>query len=289
MKRHKPNLLIKPLIGLGVFFFVLLFFAGFLGLAAKKFDFFRVKAVIIRQNNEANGRIAQGPSLNQDSRIEFPYLLGKNIFAVDLRKEEESILKIYPEYRLIRLVRVLPDRLFIDFLRRRPVAYLKLSRYFCIDENAVIFNMPAGIEPADSSGRPQDQVFPVILGLDKKISGPKPGARYNYKELISALHIIKAMKSNIALRELRVKSIDLADRSNISFLIEVPSGIQNYVKNGRPAGPDNLEIKIGDNYVNDKINILGSLFVQEKKDWSNIKYIDLRFKDPVIKLKEQNK
>ncbi len=80
MKRHRPNLLFKPLIGLGVFFFVLLFLVGFLGLAAKKFDFFRIKAVIVRGNNEAKGgQAAQSLSLNQDSRIEFPYLLGKNI------------------------------------------------------------------------------------------------------------------------------------------------------------------------------------------------------------------
>ena len=30
--------------------------------------------------------------------------------------------------------------------------------------------------------------------------------------------------------------------------------------------------------------ILGGLVTQERKEWGNIKYIDLRFKEPLIKL-----
>jgi hypothetical protein len=33
---------------------------------------------------------------------------------------------------------------------------------------------------------------------------------------------------------------------------------------------------------------LASLFIQLKKDWFNIKYIDLRFKEPVIKFKDKD-
>ena len=45
-----------------------------------------------------------------------------------------------------------------------------------------------------------------------------------------------------------------------------------------------FEVRIGENNIRGKMMILGGLVKQAAKEWANIKYIDLRFKEPVIKL-----
>jgi hypothetical protein len=47
-----------------------------------------------------------------------------------------------------------------------------------------------------------------------------------------------------------------------------------------------LELKIGQDGIRDKIGVLGDLLQQLEKDLSNIRYIDLRFKEPAIKFKD---
>jgi hypothetical protein len=49
---------------------------------------------------------------------------------------------------------------------------------------------------------------------------------------------------------------------------------------------DNLEIKLGPENVKEQFNILGNLLLNSKNELSNTRYIDLRFKEPVIKLKD---
>jgi hypothetical protein len=43
-------------------------------------------------------------------------------------------------------------------------------------------------------------------------------------------------------------------------------------------------VRIGEGSIKQKMMILGGLLIQAEKGLQNIKYIDLRFKEPVIKL-----
>ena len=129
--------------------------------------------------------------------------------------------------------------------------------------------------------------LPVITGLETKIFGPKPGRRYNNKELSLALSIIREAKANRVLRKYKIRKIDLANPENISVLITLP--IFNQPASGGNILQQNLEIKLAPGTIKDKIAFLGGLFVQSQSELSNIKYIDLRFKDPVIKLKDKQK
>ena len=47
-----------------------------------------------------------------------------------------------------------------------------------------------------------------------------------------------------------------------------------------------LEVRLGADNIEEKVAILGGIFTQGKFDLGNIKYIDLRFKGPVIKNKD---
>jgi len=248
---------IKFIIVIVIIFLAAAFSIGYFQRILKNSNYFRIKDIVVSENN-----------------IDLSYLKGQNIFGIDLQRESGYISRAYPTYRKIRLIRILPNRLFVNFIKRRAFAYIKLYRYFCVDEDLVLFDMPQQLEEPD---------LPLVLGLETKIFGPKTGTKYNVKELALALNIIKNAKTNKSLKGYKIKRIDVANLSSASFFI-IPAS--NY-----PRGevskeyPVLLEIKIGQDNIKDKINILSGLLGQVKNDWNNIKYIDLRFKEAVIKLK----
>lgn len=254
MRKRKLNLYVKPLIGSLISLSVLLFIIICLIQLAKKSDFFRVKQVLVKINNTAGG----------DYKIDLSYLIGRNIITLALNREEERILKLYPGYGRINLIRILPDKLCAIFIPRKAVALLKLYRHFCLDEDLVLF-IPANEQ--ECAGLVE------ICGLETKIFGPKSGTRYNCKELNTALTIIKAVKNNPMLTNIQIKKFDLSEPANTTFFI---------TKDGQDVKP----VRISQEAVVDKINILGSVLAQAGNDWPDIKYIDLRFKEPVIKLEQ---
>ncbi|MFH1269769.1 MAG: hypothetical protein ABIH75_01745 [Candidatus Omnitrophota bacterium] len=128
----------------------------------------------------------------------------------------------------------------------------------------------------------EDLDLPVIRGLERKIGAPKPGRQYNIEELITALAIITQIGTNSYLKEYDIERIDVADPVNISCFIRVAGPAAGRTAAVAPA----LEVKMGRGGINDKIHILAGLFAQLNEDMGNIKYIDLRFKEPVVKLND---
>lgn len=211
---------------------------------------------------------------NENQAIDLSGLKGRNIFSVDLDQKARNLAQRFPDYKKIRIIRIFPDRLYADFVKRIPLAYVKLYRFFYVDSDAVLF---------DPQGTAGSLELPVITGLDTKIFGPKPGTRYNTRELRKALDIIKEAASSKGLKDYALKKIDMSDYANTALFFSVADSVAAAA--GAFSG-ELLEVKIGPDYIGDKINILGNLLSQVNSDRFNIKYIDLRFKEPVIKLKE---
>ncbi len=243
MRKPKFNFPIRLISIIIIIFLGILFIIGFCLKFLKTADCFKIKEIIFKGESVA----------------EVSYLRGENIFNIDVARESQYLAQHYPNYRQIRLVRVLPNRIFIDFIKRNPLAVIKLYRYFYVDKDAVIF---------DAAEQLEDQDLPIILGLETKIFGPKKGSRYNIKELSVALDIIMELKSNRLLRGYKIKKINVANLNNASFTIE------------------ELEIKLDAYNIKEKVAILAGLLNQEKNGLNNINYIDLRFKDPVIKFND---
>ena len=239
---------------------VICFIAGYSWRQLLALDYFKIKDVITRDADAAN----------------LSYLKGRNIFNIDLSREADYILRCYPNYSRVKLIRVLPNRIFVDFIKRKAVAWVKLYKDFTVDQEGVLFN---------PTGEPQEFELPLILGLETKIFGPKPGKKYNIKELWVALSIIRETKRNRILRNLKIKKIDVSQPANTSFFMNFMPGIPNYTNMQVIAGSEFFEVKIGQGEIREKINILAGLIIQGKKQLPNIKYIDLRFKEPVIKFK----
>ncbi|MFH1398139.1 MAG: hypothetical protein ABIH27_06300 [Candidatus Omnitrophota bacterium] len=216
-------------------------------------DYFTIKDIICREANPAD----------------FYYLAGKNIFSLNLKKESARLSAFYPHYKLVRLVRIIPNQIYIDLLRRVPIAYLKLYRNFYVDEALFIFEFPDTKVVGD---------LPVIYGLDKATFAIKPGKRYNIPELEAAIEIIKEIRANKALDNFKIKRIDLKSHADAVILgsLRVSGNVQIF---------SILEIRIPQANIKSKIRILSSLFSQGIDNLRKIKYIDLRFKEPVVKFK----
>lgn len=245
---------IRPIILGVIIIFALLSIIGYAGETLKNSEYFKIKDIIINKTND---------------RLDFSYFVGYDIFTLDLKKEAGIISELYPTYRNIRLIKVLPNRLFIGFTERRPVAYIKLYRYFYVDKDAVLFDIP-------KEQKPEESQLPVISGLETKIFGAKPGNRYNIKELTLALNIMQEVKTNNFFKNYKVQKIDVANLANTSCLIA-------------PLAPEfkGVEVKIGHDNIRDKIRILGGILTQLSGDPGKITYIDLRFKEPVIKFQDK--
>lgn len=244
--------LVKFFIITVIIFLALFFITGYIYRILGASDYFKIKEIITREQNSAD----------------LSYLKGKNIFAVDLEGESRYISESFPNYGKINLVRVLPDRIFVDFVERQPRALLKLYKYFALDKDGVLFTPSAQDLQAD---------LPVISGLETKIFGPKPGKKYSLKEINLVLNIIKEMNMNKALKDYKIKKIDVANPSNSTVFIA-------FAHSNQPQ--ELLEVRIGGEGIKDKFTVLGGIITQEKLSLNKIRYIDLRFKEPVIKLKD---
>lgn len=255
MKKNKIKLPVRLILLVIISLFVMSLIIIQLARVLKNLNYFKIKNITLSEPKE---RV-----------FDFSYLKGRNIFNVDLLKESKSISGLYPSYKKIRLIRILPNRLFIDFVKRKQLAYIKLYRNFCVDEELVLFDVPEYLEGSGLSlSQAQLADLPVITGLETKIFGAKSGRKYYIKELEIAIDIIKSFNRNRRLRDNKMQRINVLNADSISFYV---SG--------------NLEIKFGQENIKDKIDTLSSLLINVKNELNNIEYIDLRFKEPVIKYK----
>ena len=250
MKKQKLISQIKPVVIVMLVCVVVLVCMS-LGKNLKHSGYFTVKSIVVNEQLQ-----------------ELSSLRGCNIFSVNLAKVSGYLLSKYPDYRQVRLIRILPDKLFVYFSRRVPVARVKLYREFYVDKDAVLFNI-GSVE----NGRE----FPSLTGFDSIIFGPKAGKKYPLKPLEDALNIIKEFSLNKSLQEYKISRIDLARNRNLSLYLFLEDLSIS------------LEVRLGQDSIKDKINILGSVLLQAKADNLNIKYVDLRFKEPVIKFADPDR
>ncbi len=168
--------------------------------------------------------------------------------------------RVYSDYKKIVLRRVLPDRIVIDFQPRQAVALLRLSDDFYVDREGVLFRL--------SRQRQSNSQLPLIIGLGARIPNPRSGAKYNEESLQAILEFINDLKEDKVLSE--YIKIQQADLTNINDVILFTS-----------AG---CKINLGAIGSPDKdLSILRRLISDIKPDLTTVEYIDLRFREPVVK------
>ncbi|TAM39784.1 cell division protein FtsQ [bacterium] len=249
MKKQKFKLPVKIVLIPAIILLAISLLIGYIWKVLTTSDFFAVGQVVVR-----------------NSSVSFDYLKGRNIFGLDLKGQAFKARLGCPDCRMVRFVRILPDCVFVDFVKRKPLALVKFYRDFAIDEQGVLFY---------PSGSAEEAGLPLIYGLETKIFKPTPGTRYYRPEINLALSIISEFKANKNLRGFTLKKVDVANPESAGFFMLLPQQEQL-----------GFEVRTGGDNIGARMMILGGLVKQASKEWANIKYIDLRFKEPVIKLKD---
>ena len=251
----------KALIIICVLFLVVYALSVMLSRSLRNLEYFKIKEILVSEGSADN----------------FSYLKGRAIFAVDLCKESRSIARQFPAYKKVRIIRIFPHQLYVDFIKRNPVAYIKLYRYFYVDDEGMLLDVPI---------QPQTPELPVIEGLETKIFGARAGTQYRLPELAGALQILKEVSSGRLTPHLAISKIDAPNVTNLAFFMAAEDK-PVAIKHSRPDGSLGLEVKLGSAGIEQKMDMLKGILAQLKDELWNIKYIDLRFREPVIKFKEK--
>ena len=182
-------------------------------------------------------------------------LKGQNIFRVDLVKLHQRISNKYPQISQLSVVRQLPDR--IEVLAKKRDILLQLvahNKFLIVDTEGVTMFYTGSPVP-----------FPVVRGIPIEKSRIVLGAPSTSKELNLVVDLLRQLKSHPHTSRLRVMSIEAGNLSKIQLLV-MP----------------NIQIIIDQDSLAAKVDMLEILFQNGKINWGQVKYIDIRFKEPII-------
>ncbi|MCM8791607.1 MAG: cell division protein FtsQ [Candidatus Omnitrophica bacterium] len=191
--------------------------------------------------------------ITPDKDMNLGYLKGKNIFKLNLESIFNKIKNEFSHYRILRISIQLPNRLIVKADPRKACAYLRLYRDFAIDFDGIVFE-----------AQQFNPELPIIFGLERKIGYVKPGQKLEIKGLKLALKLIKEFNKAEQLKKYKIRRINIDTGFGLAFFM------------------DNIEVKI-DERIDENLKLLIMLISQLEHDLNRISYIDLRFKDPVIK------
>ena len=183
-------------------------------------------------------------------------LKGDNIFKVDINKIDRQIAQQYPYIAQLRVVRALPDRILILAKKREPLLQIYYKKkYLLLDTEGIalyyLLQPPA--------------LLPQVYGIPLERNWLFLGGHIRGQEIVKAVEILNAFKTSAVLRKWRIHSVQAGNLSKIDLLV----------------GTD-MHVILDQEDTQDKIELLQMLISTNKIDLNRVKYIDLRFKEPVI-------
>ena len=181
---------------------------------------------------------------------------GENLIHLNLVNVQQVIKRNHPEFKEVRVRRVLPNRVEILLKRRTPVAQAVFSRFVQVDKDLVVL-------PGSSSSPFRN--LTVIEGSPLPKGGLYVGSTLNDPVSQKALWLMEAIKRSGVLRKHTLTKIDIADPKNFSLIVDGA-----------------VEIKIGNNHFIERLKILDQTLKTLELDSAKIRYIDLRFDDIVV-------
>ncbi|MFA5059932.1 MAG: cell division protein FtsQ/DivIB [Candidatus Omnitrophota bacterium] len=197
------------------------------------------------------------PSLKFIETSEIPASLkGKNILKLDINKLQKQLQVKYPQFGQLRIVKRFPDRILVIAKERIPFARVQSGTHrLAVDRDGVVLS-----KSWDDSGD-----LPVISGINLPKSRISLGAIIRTADLQVALRIIAFFRVNKTLAFYGISKMDVSNLSQISC----------YLSN-------DIKIILDEDDVYRKLRTLILVLSQAKKELPDVKYIDLRFKEPIV-------
>ncbi len=194
---------------------------------------------------------------------EFLKFRGQNIFSVDLARMEAKIRAKYPQLAELCVMRRLPDQIFVTALKREPFAFASLDGKACvIDRDGFI------IGPS----QPGQALLPLVKGLkhQKILSGD----RVQDERVRVACQLIALVQQDARLVTAGLQAVNVEDLERVVCAFTEGDGFDVIVdKTNIPA----------------RVKMLSDVLSRGGLDLSRIKYMDLRFGEPVIGQKKAKK
>lgn len=190
-------------------------------------------------------------------RVPKSSLIGRNIWAVDIHGLARDLKAQQPHFKVLRVVRVLPQTLQVEAVERRPVAQVLLRSWHPVDQEGYLLP-PSGTAPAEKL---------VILRGVEDPKAPLAAGTYNTGErLRRSLKLIDQLRASASLAGHTLSVLDAADPEQITFVLD-----------------EGVEVRCGSQrQLTKDLKRLRSVLQQVAKHELNVRYIDLRFQDPVI-------
>lgn len=202
-------------------------------------------------------RILNIGTLTPEQSFQFSELRrGENLIQMDLVAVQQVIKRNHPEFKEVKVRRVLPDRVEILLKRRTPVAQVQYSRYVQIDKDRVV--LPG------SSDTPFRNLS-VIEGAPKPFGGVAVGSTLSDEATQKALRLMDVIKRSNLLRKHTLTSVNISDPRNIYLMVD-----------------GQIEIRLGNSHFMERLKILDQTLKSLPLDPARVKYIDLRFDDVVV-------
>jgi len=204
-------------------------------------------------------KITIDPSIASIQSRDLAKVRGRSLFDVNVKLLENRLNRQFPQLSQINVIKRFPDEIYVVAKKRNAFAQTKVRRRnITLDsEGVVLFEMDKG-----------DQNLPYIEGLKLKKSQVRIGSPIYVHSLQGALNLIKVFNENNVLSNYKISRIDVSNLSKINL----------YTSTG-------LRIIVDRNKTKQKLKILEMLLTQKKINFDEVKYIDLRFKEPIIKKK----
>jgi len=208
-------------------------------------EMFKVKEENIKSN------ISLSRSLKND-------IIGKSLFTLDIESISAELLKEYPGYKKIYVIKKFPSSLMIDAKKRGFFAQVKAKRFYPLDREGVVL----------SDGKIEAYGLLIPIEINGRNRSFKKGDIIRDRRLEYAFDLIDALGQEQFLNKFKVKLINVTNLAGTYFLItRIVSAEQN------------IKIIIGDRDFNERINLLKDVIDQELKEkMPLVEYIDLRHK-----------
>ncbi len=207
-------------------------------------------------------------------------LKGKNLYALDVKAVQRRLQLNYPEISDLKILKRYPDRLLVVVQRRVPQARLNVRNHqVTIDSQGSILSLSG-----TSLG------LPIITGGNFSKVDARVGDRIRGGDLKLALSIIKEFQANADLNRYKITRLNIDNQSEVFFYIfntqvdqraMMPMG--DFKGRSKGSRPEDLKIIVDAETIKRKFNVLALVLDQTKNDSSSVEYIDLRFKEPIVK------
>jgi len=202
-------------------------------------------------------RIVVDPSISFVKSRELSRLKGKSLFDVNIKSVSQKLRYRYPQVSQLKVIKRFPNEIYVIAQRRDVFAQAVLNnRTISIDKEGVVLSREASLNTE----------LPLVVNIRPKQRGIDVGEKIKGKNIQVGLSIIKMFRRDQLLSSFPVKKIDIANLSKINIFIT-----------------SNIKIIVDQDGMEGKFRILGMLLSQGKIKLDEIKYVDLRFKEPVVR------